>query len=169
MTDTTPTVVLVSVWLAVACMPAGLVMRLDAARWGVWRIPWTLGAASFLVHTVSAYALVYDWSQAVAIEQTRRQTEAATGFDSGTGLYLNLLVAALWAFDAVTAWRPASRVRRRIARGVLVMHGFFAFMLFNGAFVFVNGPRRWFGLVISILFVALLGVAIRRSFRERKP
>lgn len=165
-TEPTPALVLVSVWFAVACMPAGLLMRLAPERWSLLRSVWTIGAAGFLVHTISAYAMVYHWSQTVALEETRRQTAAATGFESGSGLYLNLLFAALWSADAARAWVRPQKIRGQITPTALATHGFFAFMLFNGAFVFVSGPRRWFGLVFSTLVIVLLMVALSR-YRAR--
>ena len=166
MSDSTPTLVLASVWIAVACMPAGLLLRLDRVRWVLWRGVWSLGAASFLVHTVSAYALVYGWSQAVALEETRRQTEAATGFDSGTGLYPNLLFAALWTFDGTRTWLQPRAVRGEVTGPSLMLHGFLTFMLMNGAFVFVVGPQRWFGFIVSILVLSLWVLAWRRRRRK---
>ena len=168
MTESTPTVVLASVWFAVACMPAGLLMRLDSGRWLLWRALWTVGAASFLVHTLSAYDLVYGWSHAVAIEETRRQTMATTGFDFGAGIYLNLLFALLWTADVVRAWRRPQGSRGRTTGTTLFIHGFFVFMVFNGTFVFVAGNRRWFGLVLSTALVGLLWIALQRHRRHQQ-
>lgn len=162
MNDPTPTIVLASVWLAVVCMPAGILLRVDPARCVVWRGLWTLGAVSFLIHTATAYGLVYDWSQTIALEETRRQTAAATGFDSGAGLYLNLVFAALWTVDATRTWLRPRRTCGQITSVALVTHGFLTFMLFNGAFLFVAGGRRWLGLTVSILVFVLWGVALHR-------
>ena len=76
----------------------------ETAR-GAWRRwLWTLAASLMVVHSVAAFATMYGWSHDVAVAETRRQTRALTGVDSGTGLYVN------YTFLAYDIWLTAQKV-----------------------------------------------------------
>ena len=103
-------IVYVSVWVALLCYPAAAIGRAAAQpvvrRWA--RLVWTAGCLAFWLHVVSAFGVFYQWSHAIAVAATATQTLAATGVDSGAGLYLNYLFALLWTIDmACWWWRPA--------------------------------------------------------------
>lgn len=157
-----------SVWVALAGYPAAGIGRGTeqpsvghGARW-----IWTLGCLAFWLHSVSAFGVVYGWSHGVAVEATARQTLEATGFDSGFGIYLNYLFAFLWLVDAVWWWVWPRSYRGRSLRSFLLLHGFFLFMILNGAVLFVDGPRRWLG---ALIVGAGLASVIWATVRERQP
>jgi hypothetical protein len=127
---------------------------LFAAAIGAWRQSrraWTLGCAALIAHIACAFAFTHDWSHDDAYRETARQTAALTGLDWGGGIYFNYLFAAAWLAD-VSTWWLAAEVRARSPRWLTPLwRGFFLFMVFNGAVVFIHGPARWLGLVISIV------------------
>jgi hypothetical protein len=147
-----------SAWLALAVYPAGPfgIASTSAAgrRRGRWI--WTAGCALFLLHLVTAFGFTYRWSHAVALQDTARRTAELTGFDSGFGLYLNYLFAALWIADALWWWAKPASYQARSRGGLLLVHGFFLFMIVNGAVVFVQGPLRFLGGIVTA--VGLWGV-----------
>lgn len=125
---------------------------------------WTLGLAFFLVHVAAAFHAFYGWSHAVGFAETARQTRDLTGVESGYGLYLNYLFTIVWLVDAVYWW--AAGLERYATRPTWItasVHGFFLFMIVNGAVVFVHGHARWLGLA---LLAGLLGVWWRSRRKE---
>lgn len=115
-------------------------------EWAKWC--WTVGCLSFLVHVIAAFQLHYQWSHEVAVKQTKNQTEAVTGVSSGFGIYVNYLFTLIWVADAVAWWALGSeRYANRSGWLAALIHGFFVFMIFNGAVVFASGTARWIGLV----------------------
>jgi hypothetical protein len=126
---------------------------LFAAAIGAWRPSrwaWTLGCAALLAHIACAFAFVHGWSHDDAYRETARQTAALTGLNWGGGVFFNYVFAAAWLAD-VFAWWLAPAVRARCPRWIsLFWHGFFLFMVFNGAVVFISGPARGLGLAICI-------------------
>jgi hypothetical protein len=110
-----------------------------------------IGCAAFLAHVVCAFQFYDHWSHSAAYAETARQTAQLTGWNSGVGLYINYLFALVWIATVITP-----------PRGVItgVVRGFFLFMVFNGAVVFVHSPIRWFGL---LLCVALIGCWLIRK------
>lgn len=162
--DSTSALVYGSVWLALLCYPAGafgFVTTEDKLR-RLAKWIWSLGCTAFALHALSAYGLVYQWSNAVALRETAKQTEALTGFNSGLGLYLNFLFAVLWCLDAARWWSNPEAYFRRSNRSLLWFHGFFLFMILNGAVIFVSSPRRWLGLTITLTGAIFLWRALRR-------
>jgi hypothetical protein len=126
----------------------------EFARWC-----WALGAAAFCVHVATAFDQVHGWSHAAAM----RHVEAVSGF--GPGLFVSYACTLLCVADA--AWwvvAPASYDARPawLDRAV---HGFLAFVVFNGTVVYEAGFIRWAAVVI---FAALGALAARRlAGRER--
>ena len=158
-----------SVWLALGLYPAGVwLVRADLTEpvWLRLRWAWSLGAAIFALHVISAFTVFYGWSHAVAIEETARQAEAVTGRAVGVGLYLNYLFASVWLVDAVRAWRRPEAYRRGSPAWPLLLHGFFLFMIINATVVFETGPVRWFGGLVAA--VGLWGLVQRIAFRPRR-
>lgn len=164
------TVVYATVWMALFFYPAAGVGRGTdrpaAERWARWF--WTLGCLAFWVHSVSAFGVFYGWSHSVAVAETARQTVEATGFDSGSGIYLNYLFAVLWLADVVWWWARPTSYRQRSLRAFLLLHSFFLFMILNGAVLFVDGPRRWLGALITAAGMAAVGWAVAREIGRAK-
>lgn len=118
------------------------------ARWC-----WTIGCAVYLVHVALAFAVYHDWSHSDAFERTRRES----GF--GYGIFVSYAFSLAWSIDVAFRWAAAATRDRMPRWGVACLHGFLAFVVFNGVVVFANGPIRWFG---SIATTALAVQAWRR-------
>src|SRR5580698_4426003 len=95
--------------LAVACYAARLICDAGdslrdstqrAARWC-----WTIGCAWFVVHVAVAFHFQHHWDHAAAFASTARRTAEMTGWNSGTGLYVNEAFLCLWLVDTVFWWR----------------------------------------------------------------
>ena len=145
--------------------PASLALAPDDRRRALLRAIWTAGFAAFAVHVVAAFDAYYRWSHALALAETARQSAERFGFDSGSGLYLNYLFAAVWGADVLAWWlRPEGYARRPVALTFLI-HGFLFFILFNGSVVFASGLSRWLGLAATAAWVVCLVQAARRTKR----
>lgn len=156
-----------TVWCALS-LYTGSEILLAAKRSRLSRTFHTLGCLAFLMHVACAFALHHHWSHAAAYADTARQTAQLTGWHWGGGLYINYLFAAVWFAESLWSWmRPAHSLRRHawISRAV---RGFFLFMIFNGAVVFVTGPARWYGLFLCILLAFCWWTAARRP-NPRSP
>jgi hypothetical protein len=131
-----------------------LVRFRELARWA-----WALGAAAVCVHVATAFDQVHGWSHSAAV----RHVEAVSGF--GPGLFVSYAFTLLWAADA--AWwvvAPASYDARPAGLDRAV-HGFLAFVVFNGTVVYEAGFIRWAGVV---MFAALGALAARRLARRER-
>lgn len=113
------------------------------------RLAWTLGCLAYLAHVAAAFQFHHAWSHTAAYIETARQTRELFGADSGSGLYFNYAFTAVWLADVVWWWRaPAAYLTRpRWIAGAV--HGFMAFMFFNGVVVFASGVTRWVGLAAT--------------------
>ncbi len=107
---------------------------------------WAAGCVLFWVHVACAFQWVHHWSHNAAFEETAKQTLAATGFNSGFGLYLNYAFMLVWAGDALwwSHMREAYFSRSKVIASLI--HGFMAFMWFNATIVFGHGFARWLGV-----------------------
>jgi hypothetical protein len=127
------------------------------ARWC-----WSLGLLAYLGHVAAAFHYYYQWSHEIGIAETARQTRELTGHDSGGGLYLNYLFTVVWIADTAYWWVVGlSSYARRPGWVDWIVHGFFVFMIVNGAVVFGQGPVRWLGAGILLLPLCL-GVYVKR-------
>ena len=107
----------------------------------------------------------YGLSHAVAAREVARQTDELVGVRSSVGLYLNYLFSLLWWVEC--SWwllRPQS-YRTRSHTVTAAVHGFFLFMIVNGAVVFVAWPRRLFGLALVLACIAAIGRRVTTSGR----
>ncbi len=100
--------------------------------------------------------MYYQWSHAVALEATARDTLDVVGRETGVGLYLNYLMGLVWLADVIWWWRNPQSYRDRSPAVTWTVHAFFFFMVFNGTVVFGQGPVRWLGVAISLLLAASL-------------
>ncbi len=151
-----------TIWLAVAGWAVG------AGWWwfgrGAWPGGeslafglWSAGLILFLAHVILAYGVFYGWSQAVAYEETARQTHEVTGWRSGMGLWWNYAFGLVWLGDFLVWWRLRRDVRPvaswRSGWGHRIAHGFMAFMVLNGTVVFGQGAVRWYGEPFSVAWL----------------
>ena len=158
-------IVRASIWGSVLCWAVGAGLMLTGIRPGLARKFWTAGVAAFGVHVVSAFEVFYHWSHATAYAETARQTDELLGNRTGFGLWLNYAFGLLWLADAAFWWGRGHRGYFHRARWMTIaIHGFFAFMIFNGAVVFVEGAARWIGIAI---FVGLAGGGLRAIIRRQ--
>ncbi|MFT5470412.1 MAG: hypothetical protein ACI8UO_005540 [Verrucomicrobiales bacterium] len=129
---------------------------------------WTVGCVLFVIHVVSVFAFIHNWSHDHAMAHTRSETMKLTGVDSGSGLYLNYLFALIWLADTIWWWivgKNRYRQRSRLIFGLI--HFYFLFMIFNGAFLFVESPRRWLGLLLTAVgFGSVVRTLLQKSRRD---
>jgi len=125
--------------------------RLMAARW-----LWSLAVFTYLVHVATAFHYRHHWSHADAFERT----EQLTGF--GPGIYISYLFSIVWTLDALFWWLAPDRYDRRSPWIGGLLHSFLAFILFNGAVVFAEGPMRW----LALAGFGGLGVLLLRRFLQ---
>ena len=125
---------------------------------------WLFGATAFVLHTLFAFHFFYQWSHSVALAETARQTKELTGFDSGSGLYLNYAFGLIWLADAIWWLQVGDEYSRRPRWLTFSLHAFFWFMIVNGAIVFGTGPVRVFGIaLVAAMLFALWGSARRNG------
>lgn len=157
-----------TVWIALTLYVASeLSGHLERKRIGIsWWLK-TVGCLCFLGHVASAFHYFYHWSHAIAYADTARQSKELTGWDSGAGLYLNYLFALIWMSEVV--WARVSPIAHssRPAFWTWAVRGLFLFMIFNGAFVFVRGNMRWFGLVLCLALTISWWVRFKRKIDWR--
>jgi protein-S-isoprenylcysteine O-methyltransferase Ste14 len=166
-----------TVRLALACYAAALALRLlpskVAARPGAGRVFWTAGCLLYLAHVVCAFQFFHGWSHEAAYRETARRTAETVGLDRGGGLYLNYLFTAVWVADVVCWWAAPARYAARPLWQEAAVQGFLAFMAFNGAVVFANGPVRWIGvavcLVLGLLWCLRSGARLGFPLTEATP
>lgn len=148
-----------TIWMALCFYAAGVAAMLLGSGRPRWlakaRLVWTIGCAFFLAHVACAFGYYHGWSHLAAYRETARQTAEMTGFRWGGGLFLNYLFAVAWLADASWWWIDPATFARRSRRLTMTLHGFFFFMVFNGAVIFAHGPVRWLGLLICVALVVI--------------
>jgi hypothetical protein len=134
---------------------AALMLRLRPAEWqadGRGRLArwcWTLAWAAYVTHVGMAFHYKHGWSHADAMAHT----EERSGF--GPGIYVSHLFTLLWTADVVFWWLRPRLYAARTPWVDWALHGFMAFMIFNGTVVFESGFSRWAGLALFTLLAAL--------------
>jgi hypothetical protein len=111
------------------------------------RLLWTMAAGLMLVHSAAAFGAIYGWSHDVATAETRRQTRALVGIDSGAGIVVNYVFVLVWIADAIWWWQAPGRYARRPRWIGRVVHAFVWFMVVNGAVIFADGWMRLLGAI----------------------
>ena len=143
-----------SVWLALTAYTIGTGWWLAGRGRRDWeagaRWAWTLGCAFFLAHVTCAFSYFHQWSHAAAYRETARQTAELTGWHWGGGIYINYFFAAAWLGDVLWSWMAPESFAHRSPRLNALWHGFFFFMIVNGAVIFVHGPMRWLGAILCL-------------------
>jgi len=151
-----------TIWLAIAGYGTSLIWirQRQPDSVSVARYVWSLGCLFFAAHVLLAFGFFYAWSHAVGLAETARQTAELTGIARGEGLYLNYSFGIVWIMDCVWWWTAGdTKYQRRPVWVSVSVHGYMAFMIFNGAVVFGSGPVRWFGLLLT----AAIGISWFRS------
>ena len=126
------------------------------------RLYWTLGCGFFLIHAAAAFHFHHGWSHDAAVRETARQTREIFGVDTGSGIYWNYAFTLIWCADVAWRWFGSGIRAPWISRAV---HGFMAFLFFNGAVVFARGPIRW----MSLAAIVALGLAYRMRVIPDRP
>jgi hypothetical protein len=116
-----------------------------------------------------AFAYFHHWSHAAAYRETARQTGELTGWRWGGGLFFNYVFAVAWLGDVLWWWLAPGGFARRSPRLHALWHGFFFFMVFNGAVVFARGPGRWLGVLLCGGLAALWWRQRRDAIAARTP
>jgi hypothetical protein len=155
-----------SVWLALAAYTIATARWLNQRRTDralcVARWIYTLGCALFFLHVACAFSFFHHWSHDDAYRETARQTAELTGWPWGGGLYINYVFAAAWLAVVLCLWLAPGSFRT--SRWIAAWHAFVAFMMLNGAVIFVHGPMRWLG----VLLCTTLAAAWLRHWRTPK-
>lgn len=139
-----------TIWPAIGL---GLTACLGWREWLGWRV----ALAFQLAHVGAAFHFVHGWSHKAAWQDTARQVEALTGWESGAGVWVNYAFTLAWAG---VAWMGP----RMTPGWVRAWRGVFLFMAFQGAVVFAHGHARWWGL---LLFGLTLILAVWQRGRPR--
>jgi hypothetical protein len=142
--------VAVALWFA-----AGALILMGYRR--LARTFWVYGCAAFLVHVATAFHRVHHWSHGAAFDHV----EAASGF--GPGIFVSYAFTLVWLADALWWWSATASYDRRPVWVDRAVHGFMAFVVFNGTVVYETGFIRYAGIAA---FATLAGLAARRTGRE---
>ncbi|MBL8234466.1 MAG: hypothetical protein JNL98_38570 [Bryobacterales bacterium] len=144
------------------------VSRHSEAQRGEARLLWTAGCLLYLVHVWSAFEYKHAWSHAKAVEDTARQTADMSGVNWGGGVWFNYVFTLIWSADVIWWWRNAAAYQRRARWLDGVVHGYLAFMFFNGAVVFAKGPSRIVNALAAILLaIVWLSTRARQGLTKR--
>ena len=140
-----------TIWLSMLLFAAGESGRsftrsgADAPPWAWWTF--VAGLALAVIHTLLAFALVHQWSNADAVRSTAMQTASIYGVPFGSGVYMNYAFLAAWLADAWW-WRVSPMGYVRPAAAVWSFRAFYMVIIFNAAVVFAGGFRRIVGLLL---------------------
>ncbi|VTS08312.1 hypothetical protein [Tuwongella immobilis] len=138
-------------WLVVAGRIIGIRPRPQL------RSLWTLGAISFVIHVLVSFHETHGWSHANAVQHVHD----VSGF--GPGIVFSHLFTLLWLLDSAWWWLAPTRYEQRSRLLDRTIHGYMAFLVFNGTVVYENGPIRWIGLIAFAGLGVLLWLARRRQ------
>lgn len=141
------TIRIACVWY-VAALAALLVHRPVLGRLG-----WTIGCGCYVAHVWAAFEFQHHWSHAHAVAETARQTGELFGVYWGGGVWFNYLFSVIWVADVAWWWTDARSYSRRTGWIGYAVHGYLAFMFFNGAVVFARGATRLVSGVAAVLLI----------------
>ena len=149
-----------TIWIALLCyalaasaflLSQGRTHLLARARWA-----WSVGCAVFLTHVYCAFQFYHSWSHAAAFRDTARQTAETLGWNWGGGLFVSYAFTAAWILDVgCWWWQGLASYLHRPKSLMMIWHGFFFFIVFNGTVIFEEGAVRGLGLMLcsSLLFL----------------
>jgi hypothetical protein len=118
---------------------------------------WTLACLAYLAHVAAAFHFFHGWSHTHAFEHTRQ----ASGF--GPGIFVTYAFTLLWMMDVGAWWSWPDRYARRLRWLQGLIHGFMAFMIFNGTVVFARGFSRWAGVALFVCLALALWFRFRAT------
>ena len=143
--------VMTALWaMAMAC-------RIRLGRTAVARAWWVAACLAFVVHVATAFDRIHGWSHGRAFDHVAE----TSGF--GPGVFVSYSFTLLWILDAAWWCVDPAGYAARSRRLELGLHGFFAFIMFNGTVVYETGLIRWAGLAIFAGLGLLLRMAPRRQ------
>lgn len=114
------------------------------------RCLWALSWLGYLIHLAVAFHFYHHWSHSHAVEHV----EQASGV--GEGIYVSHLFTLIWTLDVAWWWLAPQRYATRPQWLGWLLHGFMAFVVFNGTVVYETGPIRWGGIVYFTAAALLL-------------
>jgi hypothetical protein len=146
-------------WLvAVLRMPSLDFLGWQAQGWGrPVRWAWTLGWLTFLIHVGLAFHHAFGWSHEAALAHTRTRSGMAEG------IYVSYAFTLAWGVDVAWWWLAPITFARRSPWWDRILHGFLAFIIFNGTVVYETGVIRWVG---AAAFALLTVIIIRKILRN---
>ncbi len=124
------------------------------------RVCWAVACLCFLAHVVLAFHFYHGWSHLEALKETARRTAEETGSSSGNGIYLNYLMAVIWAIDAVWWLRRPAAYESRPRSIEIAVHAFLGFMFFNAVVVFGGGLLRGVGTAAATILAAMFAYRV---------
>lgn len=108
-----------------------------------------IGISLGVVHSLLAFAIVYDWNHERAVEVTAARGAAMYGVTWAGSLYVNYVFLAWWTADTLWWWRsPGTFVRRSTVIEWLWRLTVLT-MVVNGAVVFASPAGRLAGVPLT--------------------
>ena len=153
--------------VALLCLVAVLVARGAGSAALPWRILWSIGVLSCVLHFLFAFRDYHAWSHAQAAAHAGEQTEALLGWKFPQGIYFNYLFLLLWSLDALWWWLRPNIYRQRPASWNWSVYGYLLFIAVNGAIIFESGLTRWAGL--ALLAIGSCLVFYLRAVKRNDP
>ncbi|WP_157369482.1 hypothetical protein [Zavarzinella formosa] len=146
------------------CWTIAVACRIRLGRTPETRAWWTTGCVAFVIHVATAFARIHGWSHGRAFDHV----EETSGY--GPGIFVSYLFTLGWIADVLWWWLSPGGYATRSRRGEIALHGFFAFIMFNGTVVYETGPIRWVGLAVFTGLAVLLAMPIKRDLEpENSP
>lgn len=136
--------------LGFAAFPHNTTWRF-AAKW-----VWLAACGLFIAHLVSAFQFYHLWSHQHAVKDTAARTAEMIGVAFGEGILFSYFFALIWLADALYWSIVGDGYFQRNRFTTWAIHGYMAFIIFNGAIVFEDGAVRWASVgwcfVLAIVF-----------------
>lgn len=126
-----------------------------AAKW-----VWMVSCVFFVAHLIAAFQFYHHWSHQHALDDTAARTGELIGVRFGHGILFSYLFALIWLADAAYWLIAGEGYFRRNRFFTWAIHGYMAFIIFNGAIVFEDGVVRWASifwcLLVAVVFAGRL-------------
>lgn len=119
------------------------------------RCCWSLSCLAYLVHVALAFHYFHRWSH----DHAMAHTQEVAGW--AEGIFVSHFFTLIWTADVLSWWLWPRWYAGRSPWIDRALHGFMAFVIFNGSVVFEGGLVRWAGLV---MFIGLAVLLLRRQF-----